>query len=64
MEVCYCPGFDADGGIGTEGVVTTCHTEAAEDFPQTIGTIVLIFGEIMRGERVTEGVKALLVIVW
>jgi hypothetical protein len=51
-KVCYCPGFDADGGIGTEGVVTTCHTEAAEDFPQTIGTIVLIFGEIMRGERV------------
>jgi len=41
-KVCYCVGFDADNGAGTDNVVNPCYREAPEDFVQTIGRLITI----------------------
>jgi len=48
-KVCYCVGFDADNGAGSQGVVSPCYQEAPEDFVQTIGRLISIDTKTKQG---------------
>eukprot|EP00930_Biecheleria_cincta_P035419 TRINITY_DN24361_c0_g2_i1.p1 TRINITY_DN24361_c0_g2~~TRINITY_DN24361_c0_g2_i1.p1 ORF type:complete len:3364 (+),score=509.29 TRINITY_DN24361_c0_g2_i1:80-10171(+) len=49
-KVCYCVGFDFDNGAGTGNTVTACASTAPQDFPQTIGQLVVIDVQSLMGE--------------
>lgn len=47
--VCYCVGYDADRGLGTNLDISPCHSSAVEDFAQSVGILVNINTETYAG---------------